>query len=188
MTADMFYQSVRHLLDNKIGWSEIGLALDMSAEAARCRYRREKKKRNRAPDPLDALEASEPENIADSLELAQVFFPDRRAQKTVDWRELIDLAITSQEINHRLDDEQRIATVEIKTDKPVAVMFSGEVRLVKCGTFQASAYGWRYFHNTSQSMPTIVFHPDSHKKVAFLDPVDAVSYLKMVRKESLNEY
>jgi len=58
-----------------------------------------------------------------------VVFLDRKESEPVDWREFVELASQSQQINERLDDTQRIASVAIETDHPIAVMFSGDWQL-----------------------------------------------------------
>lgn len=55
--------------------------------------------------------------------------------------------------------------------------FGGETYLIKCGTYQDSPYGWKYFHGGGQGNPTVVYYPDRHKKLFFMDMRDAIEWV-----------
>lgn len=61
--------------------------------------------------------------------------------------------------------------------------YGGHVVLVKIGTYQKSEFGFRFFHNGGYPiMPTVVLHPDEHKKVAFTNMNDAEKYLNFYKE------
>ena len=56
--------------------------------------------------------------------------------------------------------------------------FGGETILIKCGTYQNSDFGWKYFHDGGfPTNYTIVLFASHKKMVAFADPRDAVTYM-----------
>lgn len=56
--------------------------------------------------------------------------------------------------------------------------FGGMTFLIKCGTYQDSKYGWKYFHNGGRPETiTAVLWPDEHRMQAFLSIQDAVKFL-----------
>lgn len=77
------------------------------------------------------------EGIGTYLKLEQVLkvkeavlvFTDTKKSDDVDWREFSDLAETNQIMSKRLEASQRIANVSIKTDLPIAVMFTSDWHL-----------------------------------------------------------
>lgn len=68
------------------------------------------------------------EQIEKAREAALVFL-DRKEGETPDWREFVELAEANQEMQKRIDPSQRIATVQIKTDHPIAIMFTSDWHL-----------------------------------------------------------
>jgi|WetSurSiteA1Bulk_404760.scaffolds.fasta_scaffold34659_2 hypothetical protein len=54
----------------------------------------------------------------------------------------------------------------------------GQTFLLKVGTYQASSFGYRYFHNSMSLNPAIVYYPDQHKKVLFTSAEDAIQYIR----------
>jgi hypothetical protein len=56
-------------------------------------------------------------------------FTDKKETNNVDWREYIDLAKHGKDINERSEITQKTAEVHIKTDKPIAVVYSGDWHL-----------------------------------------------------------
>lgn len=55
---------------------------------------------------------------------------------------------------------------------------NGEVFLIKIGTYQDSEFGYRYFHGGGFPLnPAVVYYPNKHKKVAFLNVEDAIKFL-----------
>jgi hypothetical protein len=107
------------LKDSKLSWHEIAeLTNQHSGEQARSKYRRHRKSR------------SVPEIQADmKYENSMVEFLDKKEKIDVDWRELINLAATSQDINKDLDQTQRTAEIRIKTNKPIGIMYTGDWHL-----------------------------------------------------------
>jgi hypothetical protein len=64
--------------------------------------------------------------------------------------------------------------------------FGGEVYLIKCGTYQDSEFGWRYFGNGGRPMnPAIGPQPDRRKMQVFSDPRDAVEFARLAVLSSL---
>lgn len=59
--------------------------------------------------------------------------------------------------------------------------FGGMSLLIKVGSPAKSAYGWRYFHHESYASPTVVYWPHEHKKLWFLDPRDAVQFIRSLK-------
>jgi hypothetical protein len=56
--------------------------------------------------------------------------------------------------------------------------FGGMTFLIKCGTYQDSKYGWKYFHNGGRPETiTVILWPDEHRMQAFLSIQDAVKFL-----------
>lgn len=109
---------------DEMGWLEIGQAVELHPEAARSRYRAAMKK---------GFDSEEVE-VALLDEEARLIFDDKVKPDNVDWREFLDLAETNQRMEQRLSSTQRTADVTIKTDKPIAVMFSSDWHLGHKGT------------------------------------------------------
>lgn len=63
--------------------------------------------------------------------------------------------------------------------------YGGEVFLIKIGTYQQGDYGFRYFHNSSINMPSVVLFPDVHKKILFTNLDDAIAFTRS--EEIINE-
>ena len=62
--------------------------------------------------------------------------------------------------------------------RDVGKSFGGLTFLVKCGTYQDSKYGWKYFHNGGRPEAIVVIlWPDEHRMQAFLSIQDAVKFL-----------
>ena len=124
-----FYDTVSALLasDPRPTWAELGARFGMSAQAVRGKYRRG---RNR----------TRVENPGDERDAAGVLFADRKQVGEVGWRELIGLASAGQEIGERLSDSQRVAEARIDTDRPIAVMCSGDWHL---GDMATDHIGWQ---------------------------------------------
>lgn len=105
-------------------WAEIGEILQITPEAARGRYRTYKK--NLRLGKIDDEEYDKD----DESELNQyVEFLDKKHAEDIDWRELLDLASTASDVNKRMADSQRTATIRIHTDRPVAVLYTGDWHL-----------------------------------------------------------
>jgi hypothetical protein len=105
--------------DPTLSWHEIAqLTNQYSGEQARSKYRRHKKSRN----------AKDPQPITPD-ETLMVSYLDKKSKMNLDWRELIDLAATAQNINKDLDDTQRTADVRRKTDKPIGIVYTGDWHL-----------------------------------------------------------
>jgi hypothetical protein len=62
--------------------------------------------------------------------------------------------------------------------RDVGKSFGGMTFLIKCGTYQDSKYGWKYFHNGGRPEAiVVVLWPDEHRMQAFLSIQDAVKFL-----------
>jgi len=60
---------------------------------------------------------------------AALTFVDKKSKDVPDWREFAELAKETKRFGERIDDSQRVAHIEIDTDKPIAVMGSGDWHL-----------------------------------------------------------
>jgi len=101
-------------------WAEIGAGLGITGKAAKNRYQRWQKK-NGGVEPEETEEANGPDQ-------PYLIFQDQKTSKT-GWRDILNLAITTQDLLQDLDTSSRIATVEIDTDKPVAVVYTADWHL-----------------------------------------------------------
>jgi hypothetical protein len=68
---------------------------------------------------------------------AAIVFADKKDVEDVNWREFVDLAETARDLEHRIEQAQRIAEVKINTDKPFAIMFTSDWHLGDKGTDHA---------------------------------------------------
>jgi len=131
---DDFYAAVWKMRNGnpRKTWEDIGDYFGETAEAVRCRFKRQRKTNDggeEAPASIDKVD-----DVYYSADAAQVFFPNKKRVENVNWRELISLAQTSQDINLRLSDEQEIGEATIITDQPVAVMHGGDWHLGDTGS------------------------------------------------------
>lgn len=75
--------------------------------------------------------------LGDILELGQldqarkaaVIFLDKKNSEDVNWREFVDLAETTRDLEERTSDVQRHASMTIDTDRPICVMFTADWHL-----------------------------------------------------------
>ena len=125
--SESFYEVVTSMREKDVPWDIIGTEFGKTAEAARSQYRRHKAKGG-SDVALDYVVGDE-EIEWGGEEAAEVFFPDKKHAEDINWRELLDLATKGQDINERMTDDQRIATIQIDTDKPIAITFSGDWHL-----------------------------------------------------------
>jgi hypothetical protein len=118
MEDNRIVSDIQELKREGMTWTEIGEALGFTRDAVRSRYRRHMKQGG-------ATVTRE----KDSEEDARLIFDDRKIPEDINWRELFDLAEQSQDINERLSDTQRVATVHIKTNRPIALVHTGDWHL-----------------------------------------------------------
>jgi len=140
--SDLSREAIWKLLNNGKSWAEIGAKFGTTKEAVRSHYRRLKKKAVAAGDELPGVfddDEDSPELDAQyESEAASIIFEDIKRTENIDWRELLEVATTNQDINERLGDDQRIATVRIDTKKPVAIIYTGDWHLGDQSTDYAS--------------------------------------------------
>jgi len=136
---DDFYAAVSQMRDGNPhrSWEDIGAHFNMTAEAVRNRFRRLRKKNGGIAAELPA-NTDKPNDVYYSPEAAQVFFTNKKRVENINWRELIGLAQTAQDINLRLSDEQEIGEVTIPTDQPIAIMHGGDWHLGDVGVDYAT--------------------------------------------------
>lgn len=117
--------------ENPPTWKEVAATYGLpSGEAARSKYRRGRKK-TKKDEPGTAKLDEDDANFTTEYndEAVSVFFEDKKKPEDINWRELIDLAEKNQSFRERADDTQRIAEINIKTDKPIAIMNTGDWHL-----------------------------------------------------------
>jgi hypothetical protein len=56
--------------------------------------------------------------------------------------------------------------------------FGGLTYLIKVGSPMKSRYGWKYFAGEAYVAPTVVFYPDRHKKLVFVEAEDALHHIR----------
>lgn len=122
MTAYVDYIDQLKAQKPNISWNEIAKLLgEMNGEQVRSKYRRAKKN----PDHSPHTPTSEPH----AYEQEMVEFLDKKHKLSTPWQDLLNLAVTGQVINDQLDDTQRTADIHIHTQKPIAVVFTGDWHL-----------------------------------------------------------
>lgn len=109
-------------------WKTIGEILQQHPEKIRARWRRSGR---------EVREASEDEN---DLNHQSVIFTDKQKSEKIDWREMLAHAVTGQDINKRLSPCQETANIHIHTDKPIAIVYTGDWHLGDNGTDYISWY------------------------------------------------
>jgi len=104
-------------------WAQIGERLQHNPEKIRSYWRRQQETR-------DIRE--EPEEEPDQLYLEEddlVLFHDKKRAEEIDWRELVNYARVGKDLADRRSNLQRSANVEIKTNDPIAVVYTGDWHL-----------------------------------------------------------
>jgi len=107
-------------------WADVAGELGLvSGTAARKRYQRWKEgsESEECPEPGD-----EPDSFDQDWPEIRLIFQDKK-QAGVNWREILDLAIDTQDVLADLDDSQRVATVDIETDGPIANIYTADWHL-----------------------------------------------------------
>ncbi len=69
------------------------------------------------------------ERQVEPIEEAVLTFVDKKEAEDVDWREFVDLAKTTQDLEARTSPRQKWATIKIATKRPVAIMFTSDWHL-----------------------------------------------------------
>jgi len=88
---------------------------------------------------LDLGEYLQIEQLQKAKEASLVFVDTKKAENP-NWREFADLAETNQQIEKRTASTQRIATVKIETQRPIAIMFTSDWHL---GDRHTDHLSWR---------------------------------------------
>ena len=107
-----------------VQWSTVGEAVKMHPEKARSKYRRFLLQRDGISIEQEELDAETTSNLNPFVE-----FLDKKHSEDIDWRELLDLASTASDMNRRMAYQQRTATIRIKTDVPIAILYTGDWHL-----------------------------------------------------------
>ena len=111
-------EELRQNVGRNITWEAAAKQLGFSTgEALRSQYRREKK---------SALIGEQRDLLPMVDEDVSVIFHDKKYREAVDWRILAKHATTTQEINDKLNDQQRTAEITIRTKRPIGVVFTGD--------------------------------------------------------------
>lgn len=123
--ADNIVQRVDALRASGMSWAEVAQELGYTTkESLRSVYRRRKG---------SELQSTNAEILSTNqdydYQAAKIIFEDKKIPEDVNWRELIELASTSQNINSRLSDFQQAATIKLNVDKPIAIAFTGDWHL-----------------------------------------------------------
>lgn len=125
MSTDSVISRIVYLRESGLDWEKIGEQVGLSAEAVRKRYGRYRAKYPEGePDPGETAEIDE---AFSGDEIRLVFEANEKEQAS--WRDIISLAISSQDIAASFDDSQRIATVRVVTDKVFGFIYSGDWHL-----------------------------------------------------------
>ena len=121
-------RKVREIIaeEPRLTWNQIGKRLGEDPEKLRSLYRRARKKDEDFPkkgsqDLFDNDEYLEEEDY--------LTCEDKKYAEKIDWRELISHAEKGVEINERLSVTQKIAHMSLKTDEPIAVVYTGDWHL-----------------------------------------------------------
>jgi hypothetical protein len=104
----------------EISWHEVGKRLNRHPEQIRSLYRR---------SIMRGEFPTEVPPFIGNIDESTMFCEDKKYREDIDWRELIDHARDGAEINERLSVTQEIGTVNIKSDIPVAVTYTGDWHL-----------------------------------------------------------
>lgn len=128
----------------KLSFPQIADKADISTDAVKKRYYRAKEKQEFESTPTS------PDLPLDDLDL---IFHDKKEAENVDWREILESAISTQKILQRLSQTQQVATIEIKTSKPIGIIYTGDWHL---GDAYTDHETWR------RDIETIVNHPRLH--------------------------
>ena len=80
-------------------------------------------------DIVDNLGACIKSDQMQEQQEAALTFVDKKNKDIPDWREFAELAKETQHFGERIDGSQRVAHIEIDTDKPIGVMGSGDWHL-----------------------------------------------------------
>jgi hypothetical protein len=135
---------------------------------ARGRYRRHKK-RSGDSSSVDTAEVGSQKSFSSEIALV---FKDRK-QAITDWRELLNLAIHTQGLQQAADDSQRVATVQVVTDKPFCFIYSGDWHL---GDGRTDHCQWQHDIDLVLNHPRIkiVNLGDSHQNMRSFKTLSAV--------------
>jgi hypothetical protein len=134
----------------------------------RGRYRRHKERTGDHPS-LNNAEAGLQETQHPDIAL---IFKDRK-QAASDWRELMDLAVHTQDLQQAADDSQRVATVQVATDRPFCFVYSGDWHL---GDGTTDHCRWQQDIELILSRPNVklVNLGDSHQNMRSFKTLSAV--------------
>ena len=89
-------------------WEEVGNAFNISGNAARCAVNRWNKEGSNVVRPQ---------------------FEDWLEPEDVNWRELLSSATAKQDLWKRIDPRQETLTINLETDRPVAIPFSADLHI-----------------------------------------------------------
>lgn len=124
-----FYERVCHLRRQNppMSWEEIGSEFGVTGECARSKYRRIKIKIEEGEE--SGIYESDDDILIEQDDAAKVFFGPVKRTEDVNWREFLEHAVSTQKINEKLADDQRIGCVTIQTDKPIGLVHTGDWHL-----------------------------------------------------------
>ena len=114
-------------------WSIIGRTLNQDSERIRGIWRRSG--REMPKQPTEIIETTELDNFS------SVLFTDKKKAESVNWREFLVHAVDGEIINEKLEYQQQKATIEIDTDKPIAIVYTADWHLGDSSTDHAAWYG-----------------------------------------------
>jgi hypothetical protein len=119
--------------NQNLSWAQIGEHFEITGQAARGLWRYwnasfEDKNFGETPDGKTTYEPG----------FDQIFFPDKKEVEEISWREFVATAQVNKDLGDRLKINQKTAQVEIKTDKPIGVLYTGDWHLGDGATDYAS--------------------------------------------------
>lgn len=110
----------------KIGWASLAKYLGMATSTLREGF---KTQFSLGLNDLPNLTQHAIVKQVKELREAAITFVDKVEGKEVHWREYLELAKTDQQLRKVTDTSQRMATINIDTDKPFCLMFTGDWQL-----------------------------------------------------------
>ena len=129
-TTSNEFEQISAMRNSGLQWEEIGRTLGITAESARNRFRRMAKSLySDGPSILNETIMVDDEIEEESLEKynkAFAIFKDTKSPKYPSWREIVEIGIKNQTISEEASIWQKYATVEIRTQKPIVVMYTGD--------------------------------------------------------------